>query len=53
MGGAVLGTTIIAGGGPGDFLTVRHLRAQGSNREIGRALAEAAQEVHAMRPGPG
>lgn len=47
-------TTTIAGGGAGDFLTVRHFRARGTNREIGRALAEAAQTVHgpAARPRP-
>ena len=47
-------TTIIAGGQAGDFLTVRHLRVEGSDREIGRALAEASLSIHgaASRPRP-
>lgn len=46
--------TLVAGGGPDDFLTVRHLRVEGSNREIGQALAEAAHAVHGdlARPRP-
>jgi hypothetical protein len=46
--------TTIAGGGPDDFLTVRHLRLAGTNREIGRALAATARTVHgdAARPAP-
>jgi hypothetical protein len=45
---------VVAGGGPADFLTVRHLRASGTNREIGRALAAAASEAHGdlVRPRP-
>ncbi len=45
-------TSIISGGGDGDFLTVRHLRAGGTHREIGRALAAAAEAAHgsAARP---
>jgi predicted choloylglycine hydrolase len=39
-------TTTVAGGEPGDFLTVRHLRAEGTNLEIGRALARAAEAAH-------
>jgi hypothetical protein len=44
--------TTIAGGDPADFLTVRHLRIDGDQREIGRALAAAAHQVHgdAARP---
>lgn len=45
-------TTTIAGGRPGDFLTVRHLRARGSNRQIGRSLAEAARAVHGAAAEP-
>ena len=47
-------TTTIAGGQAGDFLTVRHLRVEGSDREIGRALAEASRAVHgaASQPRP-
>lgn len=43
---------IVAGGTPTDFLTVRHLRAAGSNRDIGRALAAAARSVHGATAGP-
>lgn len=39
-------TEIVAGGGANDLLTVRHLRVAGSNREIGRALAAAAEAAH-------
>jgi len=45
-------TTVIAGGRAEDFLTIRHLRAQGSNREIGRCLAEAARAVHGAAAEP-
>jgi hypothetical protein len=34
--------TVIAGGGPDDFATVHHLVLRGTQREIGRALAEEA-----------
>ena len=44
--------TTLAGGGSEDFLTVRHVRAQGSNRAIGRTLAEAARHVHGNAAGP-
>ena len=45
-------TTLHAG--DEDFATVRHLRVEGSQREIGRALAAAAEQVHgaAARPVP-
>ena len=43
---------IIAGGSAADFLTVRHLRAAGSNREIGYALASAARHTHGSVVGP-
>ena len=39
-------------GGPDDFLTVRHLRIDGSQREIGRRLAEAASAVHGSAASP-
>lgn len=39
-------TTLLAGGRPGDALTVRHLRVEGTQREIGAALARAAEQVH-------
>lgn len=45
-------TPIIAGGGPADFLTVRHLRVEGTNREIGQALARAARHAHGAVAGP-
>ena len=43
---------IIAGGGPNDFLTVRYLCLEGTNREIGAGLARAARAVHGDRAGP-
>ncbi len=47
-----LSNDVIAGEGPDDFLTVRHLRVAGSNYEIGGALATAAREVHGEAAGP-
>lgn len=46
--------TTISGGGPGDVTTVHHVAVSGSGREIGRALAAAAESVHcdAARPRP-
>jgi hypothetical protein len=43
---------IVAGGGIDDFTTVRHVRASGTNREIGRRLALAARAVHGPLAGP-
>ena len=43
---------ILAGGTAADFLTVRHLRLTGTNREIGRAMATAAHAVHGSIAGP-
>lgn len=43
---------IVAGGTPGDFLTVRHLRVTGCEREIGHALAIAARDAHGAAAGP-
>lgn len=45
-------TTTLAGGTPADFLTVHHVRAEGSNRAIGRTLAEAARSIHGDAAGP-
>lgn len=45
-------TTILAGGAPGDFLTARHLHISGSQREIGRALAAAAESAHGDAAAP-
>lgn len=44
--------TILSGGCPGDMTTVHHLTVNGSNREIGRAMAAAAESIHghAARP---
>lgn len=42
----------VAGGGPHDFVTARHIRVAGSNRHIGRVLAQAAHEVHGAVAGP-
>lgn len=44
--------SVVAGGAPEDVLTVRHLRACGSNRDIGRALADTARRVHGPVAGP-
>lgn len=46
------GADIVAGGTPSDFLTVRHLRAAGTDREIGHALATAARHAHGSVVGP-
>jgi hypothetical protein len=43
---------IVAGGTPADFLTVRYLRVAGTDREIGHALAGAAQHAHGAMVGP-
>lgn len=42
----------VVAGGPGDFMTVTQLVAQGSEVEIGRALAEAAVRTYGWRPVP-
>ena len=41
---------VIAGGEDGDFMTVRHLKLSGSQRAIGRKLAELASERHGFLP---
>jgi Acyl-coenzyme A:6-aminopenicillanic acid acyl-transferase len=45
-------TSVVAGGGEGDFLTVRHLRLVGSNRCIGHAMATAAKTTYGTGAGP-
>ena len=45
-------TTAAFGDGATDFLTVRHLRAAGSNRAIGQAWAHAARQAHGPIAGP-
>jgi Acyl-coenzyme A:6-aminopenicillanic acid acyl-transferase len=37
-------------GGPSDFLIARHVRLRGTQREIGRRLAEIAKNRHAVKP---
>jgi predicted choloylglycine hydrolase len=44
--------TTIAGGRAGDALTVRHLRVDGTQHEIGTALARAAAHVHGSAAAP-
>ncbi|MET1040176.1 MAG: hypothetical protein ABWZ90_03985, partial [Acidimicrobiales bacterium] len=44
--------TVVAGGGPEDAVTVRYLRLAGTDREIGRDLAQAARAVHGSAAGP-
>ena len=46
-----LSDTIVAGG-PGDFMTVRHLVLKGSNRDIGYALAKLARDELGVRKVP-
>ncbi|GIH89805.1 C45 family autoproteolytic acyltransferase/hydrolase [Planobispora siamensis] len=42
----------IVAGGPDAFMAVRYLTVRGSQREIGRALAEEARAVSRWRPAP-
>jgi hypothetical protein len=44
--------SLVAGGGPQDFPTVRHLVLQGSNYEIGKQLAEIVMERYGQRKRP-
>ena len=37
-------------GGPNDFMIVRHVRMRGTNRDIGRKIAEIAKQRHGARP---
>ena len=43
---------IIAGGQPGDFATIQHVRLCGSNLQIGRQLAEMAWRQHQLQKIP-
>lgn len=49
-------STVVAGGGPDDFLTVRHVSIAGTHRQIGRRLSAVADDVHGAaatpRPAP-
>jgi hypothetical protein len=45
-------TTTAFGGGSADFLTVRHLRAAGGNRALGRAMAHAHARDRRTGPPP-
>ncbi|MEJ3653520.1 C45 family peptidase [Actinomycetes bacterium KLBMP 9759] len=45
-------TTDIVAGGDTDFMTVRRITARGSQREIGRELALAAQRTYGWAPQP-
>ena len=40
----------VVAGGPDDFMTVRHLQLRGSQRTIGRKLAEIAHTRHGVQP---
>ncbi|MCX7172732.1 MAG: C45 family autoproteolytic acyltransferase/hydrolase [Proteobacteria bacterium] len=42
----------VLAGGPGDFMTVRHLRLQGTQYEIGTSLAEFARDELGVRKLP-
>ena len=55
VSGATTGTAtanVIAGGEPGDLLTVRHLRVEGDNQRIGQVMAEASRAVYGADAGP-
>ncbi|WP_232668037.1 C45 family peptidase [Pseudonocardia sp. TRM90224] len=45
-------TTDIVAGGDTDFMTVRRITASGSQREIGRELADAARATYGWAPQP-
>ncbi len=40
----------VVAGGPNDYMTVRHLRLRGSQRDIGRKLAQIAETRHGVTP---
>ena len=44
--------TLVDGGGPQDFPTVRHLVLQGSNYNIGKQLADIVMERYGQRKRP-
>jgi len=48
----MLELNVVAGGRQGDFGSARHLTVSGSNREIGRAMARAARNVHGAAAEP-
>jgi hypothetical protein len=48
---AIIEEQVIAGG-PKDFMEVRHLILQGSNEEIGRALAAISRDQFGVKPQP-
>src|SRR5687767_6306024 len=55
LGGSPSGTKLVERhivGGKDDFMIVRHLRIEGSNREIGAALARVARKNHAAKFSP-
>ena len=43
---------IVAGGQPGDFCMVRHLRLSGNQEDIGSMLAELAERNFGIGPQP-
>ena len=47
-----LETTTLLDRGQNGLLTVRHLRASGSNQHIGQVMARAALAVHGADAGP-
>jgi hypothetical protein len=52
MTNSTISTSVIAGGGIDDAVTVRHLRLEGSHRVIGANLAAAATAVHGSAAEP-
>ena len=42
--------TVIAGGGPDDYLEARHVLLRGTNREIGQAIGETARTEFDVQP---
>lgn len=52
MVGTIARDEVVVGGGPEDFPTVRYIRLEGTDREIGRALAEIARREHGASAGP-
>jgi hypothetical protein len=46
--GAKVSERVVAGG-PDDFMIVRHVRVEGTNRQIGSAITELARENHGVR----
>ncbi len=46
------GSSVVIAGGPNDFMAARHLRIEGSQRDIGRALAEESVAAFPAVPVP-